>query len=306
MRGRIAAIVNHAHLAHHHDAVGFFGLFESENDPGVANALLHVAAAFLRSQGMARMRGPASLSVNEELGLLVAGFDLPPAVMMPYNPPYYRDLLEGVGCRPAMTLYAYSAEDRDGRVPERLTRGVELARRRYRYSVRSIDVRRLPEEARALRGVYEAAWSENWGAVPLTPRETDHLVQTLRLIGDPDLCLLAEFEGRVIGFSLTLPDLNQVLARMHGTLFPRGLFTFLWHRRTIDGLRMMAMGVMPGYRQMGVDTYLCHETIARGLAKGYRRLEMSWILASNEPMNLVLRKIGAEVSKTYELYDYTF
>lgn len=306
VRGRVAAIVNHAHLAHHHDAVGFFGLFESEDDPDVASALLHAAADFLCSRGMERMRGPANMSVNEDLGVLVAGFDLPPAVMMPYNPPYYRDLLEDFGCQPVMTLFAYSAEDRDGQVPERLTRGVELVRRRYRYSVRGIDMRRLPEEARALRDVYDAAWAENWGAVPLTPHEIDHLVQTLRLVGDPDLCLLAEVDGRVVGFSLTLPDLNQALARLGGTLFPFGLFTFLWHRRKIDGARMLAMGVMKEYRHMGVDVCLYHETIARGLAKGYRRLEMSWILATNEPMNLVLRKIGAEVSKTYRLYDYAF
>lgn len=304
VRGRIAAIVNHAHLAQHHDAVGFFGLFECENDADVANALLQAAAAFLRGHGMERMRGPANMSVNDELGLLVEGFDLPPAVMMPYNPPHYRDLLEGFGCQPAMTLFAYSADDQDGQIPERLARGVELAKRRYRCFVRGIDMRRLPDEARALLGVYDAAWSDNWGAVPLTPREVDHLVQTLRLVGDPDLCLLAEVEGRVVGFALTLPDLNQAFSRLDGTLFPFGLFKFLWHRRKIDGARMMAMGVMREYRQMGVDVCLYHETVARGLAKGYRRLEMSWILANNDSMNLVLQKVGARISKTYRVYDY--
>lgn len=304
VRGRIAAIVNFNHVETHREAVGFFGLFESENDPHVAHRLLDAAAAFLRDRGMTVMRGPANMSVNDDLGLLVDGYDSPPAIMMAYNPPYYRDLVEGYGFSPVMALYAYRAEDREGQVPERLLRGLELVRRRYQHTIRPIDMRRLDADAGTLHDVYTRAWEDNWGAVPLTPREFEHLTAMLKLAADPELCLVAEVEGEVAGFCLTLPDLNPVLARLGGRLFPFGLLKFLWYRQYVDGLRTLAMGVLKPYRNMGVDVCLYHETIARGLAKGYRHLEMSWILADNASMNLVLQKFGAEIAKTYQLYDY--
>jgi hypothetical protein len=304
VRGRIAGIVNHNHLAVHRDEVGFFGLFECDRDQATANQLFAAAAGFLRAHGLAVMRGPENLSVNDDIGLLTRGYDSPPAVMMPYNPPYYRDLVEGYGFSPVMALWAYRAEDRDGTIPERLTQGVDRARRRHGYSVRPMDRRRFDEDLSRIHEVYTEAWRDNWGAVPMTRRELDHVVGMLKWVGDPELCLIAEVGGEVAGFSLALPDLNQALIKVGGRLFPLGVFKLLWHRRRIDTLRMLTMGVVKKFRYMGVDVCLYHETIRRGLAKGYRQLEMSWVLENNVSMNRVLQKLGARIAKEYQLYDY--
>jgi hypothetical protein len=303
VRGRIAAIVNANHLARHADGVGFFGLFECENDPAVAGALLDAAAAFLRAQGLSLMRGPASMSVNDEIGLLTDGFDSPPAIMMPYNPPYYRELLLGYGFQQAMRLWAYKAQASDG-VPERLRQAAALARGRQGFTVRSIDKRRWDEDVRKLHKVYTEAWQDNWGAVPMTDREFDHMVGALKQVADLELCLLAEVGGEVAGFSLALPDLNQALIHVGGRLLPFGLLKLLWYRRRIDTLRLLTMGVIKGFRNKAVDVCLYHETIERGLAKGYRQMEMSWILENNLAMNRVLQKLGARIAKTYGLFDF--
>jgi hypothetical protein len=303
IRGRIAGIVNANHLAVHKDGVGFFGLFECEQDPGVAGALFAAAADFLRSHGLSVMRGPESMSVNDEIGLLTDGFDSPPTIMMPYNPPYYRELLLGYGFQPAMTLWAYRAKASDG-VPERLRQAVALARRRQGYKVRSVDKRRWDEDVRKIHKVYTEAWQDNWGAVPMSTREFGHLVAALRQVADLDLCLIAEVGGEVAGFSLALPDLNQALIHVGGRLLPFGLLKLLWYRRRIDTLRLLTMGVIKGYRNKAVDVCLYHETVERGLAKGYTQMEMSWILENNLPMNRVLQKLGARVAKSYGLFDY--
>ena len=305
VRGRVAGVVNHRHLEVHRDGVGFFGLFECEHDQGVASRLFDAAAAFLRSHRLETMRGPENLSVNDEIGLLTDGYDSPPAIMMPYNPPYYRDLVLGYGFSPAMTLWAYRAKDGEGAVPERLTKAVELARRRHGYTVRGIDMRRYHEDAAKIHRVYSEAWRGNWGAVPMTKREFDHLAAALRQVADLDLCLIAEVDGEVAGFSLALPDLNQALIKVGGRLFPFGIFKLLWYRRRIDALRILTMGVIEKFRNMAVDVCLYHETIERGRAKGYQELEASWILENNLPMNRILQKCGARIARTYQLYDYS-
>ena len=138
----------------------------------------------------------------------------------------------------------------------------------------------------------------------MTRRELDHVAGLLRWFGDPELCLIAEVGGETAGFSLSLPDLNQVLIKVGGRLLPLGLLRLLWHRRRIDTVRMLAMGVLRKFRYMAIDVCLYHETIRRGLAKGYRQLEMSWVLESNVPMNRVLQKLGARIAKTYQIYDF--
>lgn len=301
--GRIAAIVNDNHVRTHGEKAGFFGMFECVDDPGVARRLFDAAAGFLRARGMAVMRGPENLCVNDDIGLLTAGFDAPPAIMMPYNPRYYPALVEGAGFVPSMKLLAYRAEESDHRLLERLQRGAELVRRRYSHTVRPIDMKRFDEEVRRIHRVYSTAWEDNWGAVPMTDREFAHLASSLKMVVDPELCLVAEIGGEVVGFSLGLPDLNQALIRLRGRLLPFGILKLLWYRRKIDAVRVITMGVVKEHRGKGIDMLFYHETIRRGLARGYRRAEMSWILENNLAMNLVLRKAGAEVVKTYQLYD---
>jgi hypothetical protein len=311
VRGRIAGIVNFNHISTHNEKVGFFGLFECENDPQTARLLFDAAAAFLRSHGMETMRGPENMSVNDDIGLLTTGFDSPPCVMMPYNPPYYIDLIAAYGFAPAMKLLAYWAEDAGAdtstdivRGAQRIERGAEMAQQRYGFTVRPANRRRFKEDVEKIHYAYSEAWKDNWGAVAMTEREFAHMASTLKLVADLDFCLIAEVGGDVAGFSLALPDFNQALIKVGGRLFPFGIFKLLWYKRSISALRILTMGVVKKYRGMGIDACFYSETIKRGRAKGYRGLEMSWILESNLPMNLVLQKGGAKIAKTYQLYDY--
>ncbi len=301
--GRIAAIVNHNHVRTHRERTGFFGLFECVPDQAVADTLLARAAQFLREQGMETMRGPENMCVNDDIGLLVEGFDRPPMILMPYNPPYYESLLVRHGLRKSMDLYAYYVEDRGGTIPERVLRGVELARRRYRFTVRPVVMKDFDAELERIHRLYTSAWEDNWGAVAMTEREFRHLAGNLKKIVDPDLCLIAEVDGEPAGFSLALPDFNQILIRLNGRLLPFGIFRLLLERRRIDAIRIITMGVVKKYRHMGIDSSFYYETYRRGLAKGIRRAEMSWVLENNTAMNRILENLGFAVYKKYRLYD---
>lgn len=301
--GRIAAIVNHNHVKTHNENAGFFGLFESVNDQEVARGLFDAAAEFLRSKGMKIMRGPENMSINDDAGLLIKGVDLPPMLMMPYNPPYYEALVESYGFSKAMDLYAYFGVT-DGTIPERLERAVEIGRKRYRFGIRTIDMKNFAGEIKRIRQIYNRAWERNWGAVAMTDREFDHLAKDLKLIIAPELCLLAEVDGKPAGFSLALPDFNQVFIHLNGRLFPLGLLKLLYFKRRITRVRIITMGVLPEYRRMGIDMAFISETYKRCIKKNWLSGEMSWILETNGPMNNALIHLGYELQKTYRLYDY--
>lgn len=301
--GRIASIVNHNHIKTHNENAGFFGLFECVHDPDVAHKLFETAADFLRSRGMTIMRGPENMSVNDDMGLLINGFDAPPFLMMPHNPPYYEKLVESFGFVKVIDLYAYYG-DTDGSIPERLRRGLELGRKRYNFTIRTINLKDFDREVKLIKEIYNQAWEQNWGAVPMTDREFQYLAKDLRQIIDPELCLIAEVNGKTAGFSLALPDFNQVLIHLNGRLFPLGIFKLLYYRRRIDAIRVITMGVLQEYRRTGLDSALIHETYDRGIRNGYYRGEMSWILETNTPMNNALLHLGFRLYKTYRLYDY--
>jgi hypothetical protein len=303
--GRIAAIVSDNHLKIHNDGAGFFGLFECVNDTEVAGLLFNTAAAFLRSQGMRIMRGPLSMNINDELGLLISGFNSPPVVLMPHNPSYYERLVEGYGFKKEIDWFAYYLENHDGAVPERLRRGAQLARKRYGFTIRAANMKHYDEEIKKIQDIYNRAWEKNWGAVPLTDEEFHHLAQDLKMIAVPELVLFAEVEGKTVGVSLALPDFNQVFKRIkNGRLLPFGIFKFLWYKRKIDMLRLTIMGVLKEYRHMGIETCFIHDTYAAGLKMGAWRCEMSQIVENNVPMNNVLIKMGTNVYKTYRVYKY--
>jgi GNAT superfamily N-acetyltransferase len=304
--GRIAAVVNHRSNEFHADRVGFFGLFESVDDPEVGRALLHAAAAWLKGRGMEVVRGPFNLSTNDELyspGVLVEGFDTPPVVMMGHNPPYYRALMEGAGMEKSRDLLAYWVAD--PRPPERLVAGVERMAKREGWRVRSLDIRRFKEEVAKVMEVYNSAWERNWGFIPMTDAEFETMAREFRPVVDPDLCLIAETEaGEPIGFLLALPDLNQAIKPLkNGRLFPFGVFRFLWAKRKIRTLRVLTLGLKPGYQQSGIGAALYLRTFEVGAEKGYRTAEASWILEDNSRMRQALEKMGAEAYKTYRVYE---
>lgn len=300
--GRIAAIHNRRHQEFHDEPVGFFGFFESDPDPPVGAALLAAAGDWLRDRGLRVLRGPTSFSTNETAGLLVEGFDGPPMLMMPYNPPWYADLLEANGFRPAKDLLAYLLTDNEP--PDYLVRGASLVERRTGATVRPLRKDRFQEELETVRRIYNAAWERNWGFVPMTDAELEHMAAELEPILDPNLCLFAELpSGETIGFVLALPDFNQVLRRLDGRLFPFGWAKALWLSRRITSLRVITLGVVEGHRRRGIDALLIRELIRHGAARGITRGELSWVLEDNRPMRAALERLGGRVYRRYRLYD---
>ena len=302
--GRIAAIVNFNHLRTHNEKAGFFGLFECVDDQAVADGLFDRATDFLRSQGMTVARGPENMSVNDDIGLLVQGFDSPPMIMMPYNPPYYERLVEGHGFKKVMDLLAYYGEAKPGEIPARMERGADIISRRHKFSVRPLRMKDFDAELKRVHDVYTSAWQDNWGAVAMTGEEFTHLAGSLKQIVDPDLCLIAEADGETAGFSLALPDFNQVLIRLNGRLLPFGILKLFYYRRRIDAARIITMGVIKKFRHMGIDSCFYYETYRRALAKGIWRGEMSWVLENNHVMNRILQNLGFTIYKKYRLYDF--
>jgi hypothetical protein len=313
--GRIAAIDNPHHNQTHDDQVGFFGFFEAENDPQAVQALCDAAGDWLRARGKDAIRGPANPSVNAEYGLLVDGFDRPPVVLMPYNPPYYVDLIEGVGFEKAMDLWAWYVPTslfggvKGDKLPEKLVRVAAAVRRRYGYSVRALNPRHWDDEVAKIKLVYRSAWEKNWGAVAMTDHELDHMAAELRQIADLDLVFIVEDkEGNVAGMSVTLPNLNQATLKAYprpGVPEPLTLLKLLWHwklRPCLDSVRVMLLGALEPYRGRGVDALLMHETARAGLSKGYKWAEMSWILETNDMMNRDIQLMGGEIYKTYRIY----
>ena len=301
--GRIAAIKNDAHIDFHQEQVGFFGFFESINDPEVAAALFSHAAQWLRERRLEVMRGPVNYSTNDDCGLLIKGFDSPPAILMSYNPPYYPNLIEDFGFEKAKDLLAYEITD-EVQVPERLERTVQWIKKRKKITIRPLVKKQIHQEIQRIKEIYNSAWEKNWGFVPMTDREIDYMAEELIQIVDPDLLLFAEIEGEPVAFILALPDFYVALKHTNGRLFPFGLLKLLWHKRKIDTARVLTFGIKEKYRQQGIDALMYYEVYKIGVAKGYRRGEMSWILEDNILMNRAAENMGATLYKRYRIYDY--
>jgi GNAT superfamily N-acetyltransferase len=301
--GRIAAIENRLHNEFHSDKVGFFGLFESIEDQEVARALLDAAAEWVGSRGLDTLRGPTNFSTNEECGLQINNYDSAPFVMMTYNPPYYVDLLEGWGLKKAKDLLAYQVRREDFDQP-RFAKLQQLIERFGRdISVRSLRMDRFAEEVALVRKLYNAAWERNWGFVPMTDAEVDHMAKQLKPVVDPELALIGEVEGEPVGFALALPDVNQAIRRANGRLVPLGLIKLLWHMRRVNGIRIITLGVVEQYRGGPMAPMFYLEIFKRGSRKGHGVAESSWILEDNQPMRLGVEKMGFTPYKTYRLYD---
>jgi GNAT superfamily N-acetyltransferase len=299
--GRVAAIHDRLHDETHGDRVGFFGFFESVDDPAVAGALFDAAAEWLRARRRDTFRGPLSPSINGEAGLLVDGFDTPSVLMMPHNPPYYPALVEGAGFRKAKDLLAFQSTGTD--LPERLVAATEVVRKRHGVACRRIDMKRFPEEVALIKRLFNAGWERNWGYVPFTQREVDHLAGQLRPLVVPDLVAFAEREGEPIGFAAAVPDFNVALrANPSGSFFP-GILKVLWASRRITRLRVILLGVLPEWHGRGVDAVLYRHVWENGRARGYDWAEAGWILEDNHVMINGLTRMGFEAYKTYRVYE---
>jgi len=303
--GRIGTCVNYAHNNSHLEKVGFFGFFECPDDYEAASMMLRVAMINLKKVGMEKMRGPVSYSTNHECGMLIEGFDSPPKVMMTYNQPYLPKLLEKFGFGKAMDLYAYRIS-KEMPIPSRVTEITDKLLDRVGATIRPLKMSRFDDEVAKIHQIYNAAWEENWGFVPMTKEEFFYMAKSLKQIIDPKVALLVEVDQKPIGFVLALPDINQALIKINGRLFPFGLIKLLWNtkvRNKIDSLRVITMGVVPEYRGRGLDMVLYARIYRDGVAAGYNWAEMSWILETNQPMNSAVERMGALLYKKYRIYE---
>jgi GNAT superfamily N-acetyltransferase len=305
--GRIAAVANRLHNEVHGDRVGFFGFFEAELDPAVARPLFDAAGEWLRARGFDRIRGPASFSVNDEYGLLVEGFDTPNTIMMPHNPPGYRALVEEAGFVGVKNLIAYQAGSHTHYTnpPDRIVRAVKLAKERYGITVRSLRLDDFAAEVERIKVLYNRCWEDNWGAIPMTDHEIDHLAAQFKPVVVPEMVPFAEKDGQAIGFGLALPDFNQVLrGNRKGRMFPAAL-QLLWALKTkrIRRCRILLLGVLPEFRGKGVDAILYHWIWQRGAERKILWGEGGWVLEDNPAMNQGLLKLGMTPYKTYRVYE---
>lgn len=303
--GRIVAVHNRNHVAFHEEPVGFFGFFECEDRQETADALFARAGDWLRERGLETMRGPASFSTNEEVGLLIEGFEFSPMVMMPYNPARYVDLIQNAGFSEAKTLVALYLMSPEG-APASLEKRANWLKRRLKITIRHIRMNEFEAELGRVREIYNMAWEKNWGFVPMTEAEIEHMAKELKpvLKHDPEQVILAEDEdGRTVGFALWLKDYNQALIHARGRLFPIGLLKILWYSRKIDRARVMTLGLIPEYRNKGIDTLFYMTCFRTANAKGIFGGEASWVLEDNLPMLKPLLQMGARVYKRYRLYD---
>lgn len=307
--GVIAAILNHRHNEFQQENIAHFGIFEVLNDREAALALLQAACDWARERGVERIVGPMNLSTNDECGTLIEGFDSPPVVLMTYNPPYYVDFLEEAGFVKAMDLLAWirDLEELVENLPPKMHRVIGRVKQRYGLHVRPIDMKRWDDDIESVKKIYNNAWQRLWGFVPMTDAEIEHLAANMKMILDPALVFIVEQEGEAVGFSLTLPDVNQPLYRIRPG--PSRLSSYLaagrlfLQRYNTDLVRVMALGVVEDFRARGVDALLYYETAQAALARGYKRAEASWILESNDNMNRAIKMLGAEVYKKYRIYE---
>jgi GNAT superfamily N-acetyltransferase len=301
--GRIAAIIDRTHNRVHEEQAGFFGFFECINDQEAANALLDRARQWVMNRGAKFVRGPVSPSTNYECGALVEGFDASPMVMMSYNPRYYPQLFERAGLRKAKDLLAYISNANTIEM-KKIDRVAEKALKSTGVTVRPIDMKDFPAEVDRVWNVYNAAWSRNWGFVPMSKEEFYLMGKDMKMILKPELVLIGEVSGRVVGFALALPDINQALKPAGGYLFPLGIFKILYYQRLVKSVRVLALGVVEEYRTTGLAAGF-YATLVRNARKlGYGDAEMSWILEDNTLMNRSLEVMGAKRYKTYRIYEW--
>ena len=304
LAGRIAAIKDDNHNQVHNEKVVFFGMYESLDDVEVAEALLDQVAAWGLERGMEILRGPMNLSMNDECAFLVEGFDSPPVIMMAYNPPYYPDLMEKAGLGKAKDLYAFYM-NKNHEIAQKIEAIVKRAQKSTNITLRCVNAKTLKEDVEKIRYVYNHGWEKNWGFVPWTEHELDHLAENLKLMADWDIVILAEDRGKPVGFAFGLPNYNEVFIKMNGRLLPFGLLKLFYYKRMrkITGIRAVVFGILKEYRMTGLSYMLYWQLEKNSLAKGYTWAETSWQLEDNDAINRFASSIGGEVYKTYRIYE---
>lgn len=299
--GRIAAVVNGAHNAYHHENIGFFGFFDCVDDEAVSASLFAAAETWLRCQGVSAVRGPANPSSNHVYGLLMDHFDSMPAIMMPYNFPYYSKLIEKAGFEKVKDLLAFH-RTKDDKFSERFMRVCARCERAQGIKLRRLDLKNLAKEAEIIREIYNKAWAENWGFVPLSKQEMADMVDELKLVVRPEGTCVLEVDGVPAGFYIAIPNMNHALKELKGSLAnPLRVVKALRAWRKIKDARLIMLGVAPEFRKRGIDLILIKHIITHGVAV-WNEAELSWVLEDNDGIIRGILECGCRQSKRYRLY----
>ncbi|HEX4111429.1 MAG TPA: dATP pyrophosphohydrolase [Stellaceae bacterium] len=308
--GRISAQINRLHLERYRDATGNFGFLEAFDDQAVFDALLATAENWLRARGMRRAVGPYSLTINDDIGVLISGFDMPPSALMGHSPPYYGARLEAAGYRKAKDLYAYRLDigEIKPEVRERMRRIAERFNPDGRITLRRLDLKRFEQEMRLVLDIYNDAWQDNWGFLPVTDEEARVLVAAIKPIIRPEQIVIAEMDGRTVGVIASIPNINEIIADLNGRLLPFGWAKFLWRMRMSPpkSVRVTLAGTLYELRDSplsgGITTLLLEALVDTYFATGITGIECSWILEDNKGSIGITRLFG-KIAKTYRVYE---
>jgi hypothetical protein len=304
--GRIAGILDRSHNDFHEESTAFFGFFESIDDAEVSRELFDTVSRWARSRKMTRILGPMNPTTNDECGLLVDGFDSSPVLMMTYNPRYYLGLVEGAGLVKAKDLLAYVIDLKDKPLSRLSRLAAGFARRAKDLQIRPIRKKTLKADLMKVKEVYNAAWEENWGFVPMTEADIDFMAARLKPLLAEDLILLAETPEEPVGFMMSLPDYNEAMKPLKGKLLTPKLFGFLayllgWKRPKM--VRLITLGIKKKYRNRGIDAVMFAESLKAMLKAGYQSCEISWILEDNVMVQRPIDLFEGKVYKTYRIYE---
>jgi hypothetical protein len=305
--GRVTAQIDREHLARYKDDVGSFGFLDTVDDEDVAKQLLDAAASWLRARGMKRIRGPLSLSLNEEMGCLVEGFDTPPMIMMPHHRSYQGGLIEKAGFEKLKDAYAWRYHVGD--VPPRVRKAHDDIEAMPEVTSRHVDMKNLDADLRIIMEVYNDAWSDNWAFVPFTERELSKMAADLKLIAFPELSYITEVDGEAAAVALALPNLNELIADLKGKLGPLGLPKLVWRLKVVGPhtARLIILGIRKKFRNQrkyaALSAYLYAKMNAAGKRLGLEGGELSWTLEDNAPVNTAIKLMGGKVYKTYRIFE---
>ncbi len=303
--GRIAAFWNVNHNNFNNVQEGQFGFFDCINDQEVADLLFKTAEDWVRQQGGTLIVGPINLTTNDTVGLLVDGFNRPPMAMMPYNKPYYIDLITNAQFEKQVDLRAYlvnksQASQRTVLLLDKL----EARLKRSGIILRQLNLKDFKSEAAKIKTIYNKAWDKNLGFVPMTDEEFDFVAKDLKLLVDPKYCIIAEKDNEIVGFGLGIPNINEILIHIkRGRLLPTGIFKILFGKKKIKSLRVLMLGVLENYRKLGIEACLYGTIIKNALPSGIVEAECSWMLDHNYMMNHAIEQINADLYKRYRLYE---
>ncbi len=305
LAGRISAQIDELYPRYHTEQVGYFGMLEAEDDPAIFSALLETAETWLKDQGVNEIQGPFNLSINEECGLLIDGFDTPPSIMMGHARPYSRQHIETAGYEKAKDLIAYTIAP-DFEAPRVMQKLAERAARNV--SIRPLRRKHLKQELDILQDLFNDAWSKNWGFVPFTDAEFKEVGQMLTLLVDDDFVQIAELDGQPVAMIAAMPNINEIIGDLNGRLLPTGWLKLLWRLKVgyPHSARVALMGVRRELQHTRLGptlAFMVIDAVRKGLIrKGIREVELSWILEDNKGMRNIIETIGGKAYKRYRIY----